>query len=99
MNISVIISTSNRCESLEKALQSVAASSLPDGLQWEVMVVDNNSHDRTSDVVADFCRRYPGRFRDLFESQPGKSYALNRGIAEAQGEVIAFTDDDIGVER
>jgi len=61
-------------------------------------VVDNNSRDRTRDVVADFCQRYPGRFRYLFESHPGKSYALNSGIAQAQGDIVAFMDDDVTVE-
>ena len=61
-------------------------------------MVDNNSRDRTRDVVADFCRRYPARFRYLFESHPGKSYALNSGIAEARGDIVAFMDDDVTVE-
>jgi glycosyltransferase involved in cell wall biosynthesis len=81
-----------------KALASVALSCLPESVTWEVLVVDNNSRDQTHEVVADFCGRYPGRFRYLLESQPGKSYALNRGIAEAQGEVLAFLDDDVTVE-
>jgi glucosyl-dolichyl phosphate glucuronosyltransferase len=98
MNITVILCTYNRCESLMKALASIALSRLPESVSWEVLVVDNNSRDQTGDVVADFCRRYPDRFRYLFESQAGKSYALNRGIAEAQGDVLAFTDDDVTVE-
>ncbi len=98
MNITVILCTYNRCQSLVKALSSVALSRLPESVAWEVLVVDNNSHDQTRDVVADFCGRYPGRFRYLFESRPGKSYALNSGIAEAQGDVLAFMDDDVIVE-
>jgi glycosyltransferase involved in cell wall biosynthesis len=98
MNVTVILCTYNRCESLVKALQSVAASVVPESLEWEVLVVDNNSSDQTRDVVADFSRRYPGRFRYVFEPQRGKSYALNKGIAEAEGDILAFTDDDITVE-
>jgi glucosyl-dolichyl phosphate glucuronosyltransferase len=98
MNITVILCTYNRCQSLAKALSSVALSRLPESVAWEVLVVDNNSRDQTGDVVADFCGRYPSRFRYLFESQPGKSYALNSGIAEAQGDVLAFMDDDVIVE-
>ena len=98
MNITVILCTHNRCQSLVKALGSVALSRLPESVAWEVLVVDNNSRDQTGDVVADFRVRYPGRFRYLFEPQPGKSYALNRGIAEAQGDVLAFMDDDVTVE-
>jgi glucosyl-dolichyl phosphate glucuronosyltransferase len=98
MNITVVLCTYNRCQSLVKALSSVALSRLPESVAWEVLVVDNNSRDQTRDVVADFCGRYPGRFRYLFESRPGKSYALNSGIAEAQGDIVAFMDDDVTVE-
>jgi cellulose synthase/poly-beta-1,6-N-acetylglucosamine synthase-like glycosyltransferase len=48
-------------------------------------------------VVKDFCRRYPGRFRCLFEAQQGKSYELNAGVREAHGDVLAFMDGDVTV--
>lgn len=90
--------TYNRCRDLAKALDSILVSELPDSVQWEVLVVDNNSTDQTRDVIEDFCRRYPRHFRYLFEPQPGKSYALNAGIREASGDVLAFADDDATVE-
>lgn len=98
VNITVILCTYNRCEILSKALDSVACSVLPNSVGWEVLVVDNNSRDRTRDVVSDFSRRYPGRFRYLFEAQQGKSHALNSGIREAHGDVVAFVDDDVTVD-
>jgi glycosyltransferase involved in cell wall biosynthesis len=98
MNITVILCTYNRCQTLARTLDSVATSTLPNSVEWEVLVVDNNSSDQTHEVVDDFCRRYPGRFRYLFERRQGKSYALNTGIREARGEVLAFTDDDVTVE-
>jgi GT2 family glycosyltransferase len=72
---------------------------MPVSAAWEVLVVDNNSHDQTREVVANFSRRQPGRFRYLFESNPGKSHALNAGIREAHGDILAFVDDDITVEK
>jgi glycosyltransferase involved in cell wall biosynthesis len=98
MKITVILCTYNRCTSLAKALQSVAASEAPELVEWEVLVVDNNSQDQTRSVVEDFCRQNPGRFRYLFEPQQGKSHALNSGIREARGDVLAFMDDDVTVE-
>jgi glycosyltransferase involved in cell wall biosynthesis len=98
VNITVILCTYNRCQVLEKALESVAASTVPGSIQWEVLVVDNNSSDETHSVVEDFCNRYPGRFRYLFEPKQGKSYALNSGVREALGNVLAFMDDDVFVE-
>jgi len=98
MSISVILCTCNRCESLAKTLESLAVSALPDAVEWEVLVVDNNSSDQTRDVVEEFRGRYPGRFRYLFVPNPGKSYALNAGIREARGRILAFVDDDVTVE-
>ncbi|MGB7434374.1 MAG: glycosyltransferase, partial [Candidatus Acidiferrum sp.] len=95
MNVSLIICTYNRCESLLKTLESVAASVLPPSIEWEVVVVDNNSQDQTSAAVEEFSDRHPGRFRYLFEPTQGLSNARNAGILAAQGEVIAFTDDDV----
>ncbi len=98
MNITVILCTYNRCQSLRKALDSVARQVLPESVTWEVLVVDNNSRDQTREVVEDFRSRYPGRFRYLFEAQQGLSRARNAGIGQAQGEIVAFMDDDVTVD-
>jgi glucosyl-dolichyl phosphate glucuronosyltransferase len=98
MRITVILCTYNRCRSLARALNSVAASAIPESVEWEVLVVDNNSSDQTREVVENFCMRFPGRFRYLFEPNQGKSFALNRGIHDSSGEVVAFIDDDVVVE-
>jgi glycosyltransferase involved in cell wall biosynthesis len=97
MKITVILCTYNRCQSLIQILEDVAASRLGNSVEWEVLVVDNNSTDRTREVVEDFCSRWPDRFRYLFEPQQGKSYALNAGVREARGDVLAFVDDDVRV--
>ena len=98
MKISIILCTYNRCRSLAKALGSVTAQTLPESVAWEVLVVDNNSRDQTRETIENFCRLHPARFRYLFEPQPGKSYALNAGIREATGDVLAFMDDDVTAE-
>ncbi|MGB6191196.1 MAG: glycosyltransferase [Terracidiphilus sp.] len=95
MNITVILCTYNRSESLAQALDSVAASVLPASVEWEVLVVDNNSPDRTREVIEQYCTRYPGRFRYLFEGKQGKSNALNSAIRNARGRILAFMDDDV----
>jgi glucosyl-dolichyl phosphate glucuronosyltransferase len=98
MHITVILCTYQRFEKLGKALKSVAASQLPPSTHWEVLVVDNNSSDRTREVVEDFVSRHPDRFRYIFEPRSGKSFALNTGVAAARGSVLAFMDDDVVVE-
>jgi glycosyltransferase involved in cell wall biosynthesis len=98
VDITVILCTYNRSEALTKALDSVVASVLPDALVWEILVIDNNSSDGTREVVEDSCRRHPGRLRYLFESQQGKSHALNVAVRAACGDILAFMDDDVTVE-
>jgi len=98
MKVSVILCTYNRCESLANALASLDRSKVPESIQWEVLVVDNNSSDATRSVVEEFSRRDPARFCYLFEPKQGKSHALNAGIQAARGEILAFTDDDVTVE-
>jgi glucosyl-dolichyl phosphate glucuronosyltransferase len=98
LNVTVILCTCNRAKTLAETLESLAASQLPDPASWEVLIVDNNSTDLTREVVQSFCLRYPGRFRYLLEPKPGKCHALNSGIANAGGEVLAFVDDDVTVE-
>lgn len=99
MNLTVILVTFNRCQSLATALESVVQSILPPSVSWEVLVVDNNSTDQTPQTVEEFSRQYPGRVRYLFEPTSGKSHGLNAGIAAARGDIVAFVDDDVTVEK
>ena len=98
MEITLIVCTYNRCDNLRTLLDSVAQSVMPNGVEWEVLIVDNNSSDRTREVVEEFCQQEGSRFRYLFEPHQGKTYALNSGIREARGTILAFTDDDVTVE-
>jgi glucosyl-dolichyl phosphate glucuronosyltransferase len=98
MKVTVILCTYNRFRGLEKALNCVAKSIVPSSIEWEVLVVDNNSADKTRETVQEFCERFPRRFRYLFEAQQGKSYALNSGIRATDANVLAFMDDDVEVD-
>lgn len=92
--ITVLICTYNRCKTLGRAIQSVATQTLPQSVNWDILVVDNNSSDETRQVVEGFQRRYPERIRYFFEPQQGVSFARNAGIREGWGEILAFIDDD-----
>ena len=98
MNITVIVCTYNRCHFLAKTLDSIAVQTVPEPFKWEVLVVDNNSCDRTRELVESFCVKDPARFRLVSEQQQGLSHARNTGIRNARGKILAFTDDDIYVE-
>jgi glycosyltransferase involved in cell wall biosynthesis len=98
VNATVLLCTYNRCALIPKVLDSLAAQSLPDSFTWEVIVIDNNSRDQTRVVVEEYERKFPDRFRYVFEAEQGLSRARNTGIRNARGEVIAFVDDDVIAE-
>lgn len=98
MTITVILCTHNRCQSLAKALESVASSIVSDSIKWNILVVDNGSNDATQSVVEDYCHRFPERFNYHFEARQGKSFALNTGVCEAKADILAFMDDDVQVD-
>jgi|SRR5579871_4029404 len=96
-DVTVLICTWNRATLLEETLGYLARMSLPPGLHWEVVVVDNNSTDDTADVVRRRMSSFPTALRYVFEQRQGKSCAMNAGIAAATAPILAFTDDDVRV--
>jgi len=95
MQVSVVIGTYNRADLLKGTLEALASQDVPGDLMWEIVVVDNNSHDATAQVVAAFSKTTATAVRYVFEPHQGLSHARNRGIKEARGSIIAFTDDDV----
>ncbi len=93
--ISVVICTYNRGELLPNALQTLSEQTLETS-HYEVIVVDNNSHDGTRSTTESFCRNYPN-IRYCFETRKGLSHARNRGWQEAKGVYVAYIDDDCKV--
>jgi glycosyltransferase involved in cell wall biosynthesis len=89
--VSVIVCTRDRPHDLRSCLDSIAALRTR---PREVIVVDNSPSDV---ATRELCRDYPVRY--VPESRPGLARARNRGIVEAGGEVVAFTDDDCVVDR
>jgi glycosyltransferase involved in cell wall biosynthesis len=100
MLISIVIPTYNRARLLEQTLPALAAQELTPGLRYEVILVSNGSVDDTGEVVAQAIEDHPGLFR-YFRIEPtgGPSAPRNRGIREAQGEIIVILDDDVRPDR
>lgn len=92
-DISVVIPTYNRCDLLSAAIESLLAQE-SNGLRYEVIVVDNNSTDKTREVVSAFSH-YDRPVRYVFESRQGTSFARNAGISQSRSPIVAFIDDDI----
>ncbi len=95
MQVSVVIATYNRARLLEGTLGALASQDVPRSLEWEIVVVDNNSSDATAQVVAGFAKTTAIPVRYVFEPQQGLSHARNRGVREARGSILAFSDDDV----
>jgi glucosyl-dolichyl phosphate glucuronosyltransferase len=94
-SVTVLICTYNRAALLEGTLAALAAADAPAHCAVDVVVVDNNSTDRTRDVVREAAARAPWPIRYAVETSQGKSYALNRGLTLASGTILALTDDDV----
>lgn len=92
MKLSIIFSTFNRNEVLAKTLQGLVDMDT-DGLDWEVILVDNAGNDDTASIARTFSASLPLKF--LVEKTPGKSNALNTALEHAIGELFIFTDDDV----
>jgi glycosyltransferase involved in cell wall biosynthesis len=88
--ISAIICTHNRDNYLGAAIDSLLAQDF--AAEYEVVVVDNGSSDRTSEVVKQ--RLGNPRLKYVFEPILGLSVARNTGAKVANGEILAYLDDD-----
>lgn len=89
MDLSVVICTYNGAGRIGQVLDGVRSQVQTDSITWEVLVIDNNSQDHTKQVV----EAYP-EVRYVFEAQQGTAFARSRAVKEAQGQWIAFIDDD-----
>jgi GT2 family glycosyltransferase len=94
----VVIPTRDRPERLRAAVDSVLASTYPRE-RFDVVVSDNAPPDsRTRDLV-ESTYGGDGRVRYLLAERPGSASARNEGAARADGEIVAFADDDEVVDR
>jgi glycosyltransferase involved in cell wall biosynthesis len=87
--ISVVICTHNRDSYLGSALDTILNQEFDD---FDVVVVDNASTDRTREVVES--RMPHPRLRYVYEGTLGLNVARNRGIQETTSPIIAYFDDD-----
>lgn len=95
IDFSVAIRLYNGASVLPRILDALKAQVIADRINWEVIIVDNNSVDGTADVVREYQRTWtPCALRYVLEPRQGASFARRRAILEAQGTWIGFLDDD-----
>jgi glycosyltransferase involved in cell wall biosynthesis len=89
--ISIIIPTYNRLSLLKRTLNCLEKQNYPSD-RYEVIVVDDGSDDGTESYLRRAAAQ--GKLRYIRQENRGPAAARNRGVQAAQGEVVAFTDDD-----
>ena len=94
--LSIVIPAYNEEARLPGSLEAIASFVRTKSYSVEVLVVDNNSKDRTGAIIADFARRY-AFVRGIFEGTQGKGAAVRTGILTAQGEYRFICDADLSM--
>lgn len=89
--ITVIMPSYNSERFIAESIESIRRQTIPD---WELIVIDDASTDRTSDIVTAYQRR-DGRIRLITQIENrGPAHARNVALAQARGAMIAFLDSD-----
>jgi GT2 family glycosyltransferase len=89
-HISIVLPTYNRAYCLGETLQSIQSQTYTN---WEVLVIDDGSTDRSADVVRDM-QKHDTRIKYHYQRNGGVCAARNAGLRIARGDWIAFLDSD-----
>lgn len=94
--VTVIVPTAGRPERIRPLLASLTELSYP---SFDVLIVDNKPSDPRTRAEVEACASAGAPVRYTAEPLPGSSVARNRGVRESTSEILAFTDDDVAVDR
>ena len=94
-SLTVAICTYNRADSLRKTLASLSQDEQLLSPGEELLVINNNCCDHTSEVIDEFSGRLP--IREIFETRQGLAAARNTALREFKTDWLIFTDDDVTV--
>ena len=96
--VSVVIPTYNRKDLLKDCLESLFNQNYPKDM-YEIIVVNDGSTDGTEEVLEEYEKKSPCRFKWFTQQNRGSYAARNLGIENAEGEIICFIDDDCIADR
>lgn len=94
MKATIVIVTRDRGKDLCQTLECMRRLDVPDGLDAGFLIVDNASHDDTADIVRRF-NSCDSRVRYIHEPVGGKTNGQNTALADCDGDMLLFTDDDV----
>lgn len=96
LDLSVIICCYNSSRRITPTLEHLSKQITNGVLKWEVVVVDNNSNDGTSELATRIWSELGSEInlKVVSESNPGLSNARKKGIGSSDGELLIFCDDD-----
>lgn len=97
MLLSIIIPAYNEAKTIHLILDKIKAVVLPNGIEKEIIIVDDCSKDKTENVIADYKINNTGLNIQYYNHQfnKGKGAALHTGIKEAKGDYIIIQDADL----
>lgn len=93
MKVSVIVPTFNRSSKLRESISYLYNSEFPKK-EFEIIIVDDNSTDKTEEIVKNLKKRYNNLEYVKTEKNSGPAHARNLGIKKSKGKYVFFTDDD-----
>lgn len=92
VEISIIVPIYNSEKYLQRCVDSIIAAM--EGVHGEILLIDNNSSDKSVEIIQKYRKKYPGIVRAMKCLTPGAGSVRNYGVTEARGKYIWFVDAD-----
>ena len=92
MFVTVTIQTYSHAKTLAITLESLRTLRCPNGTDYEILVVNNNSSDETPEIIRKYAAILAPRLRSVVEHRQGLSHARNHAMRVSSGEYIAIVD-------
>jgi undecaprenyl-phosphate 4-deoxy-4-formamido-L-arabinose transferase len=96
LQLSIVVPVYGSQDCLEALVSAIAEALVPGGWDYEVILVNDGSTDRSWEVIASLCRAYPQQVVGVdLRRNFGQDNAILTGIRQARGEYVAVMDDDL----
>ncbi len=94
ISLTVVVPVYNARKYLSRCLDSLLSQCVGFVGKYEILCIDDGSTDGSARILDEYRRLYPDIFRVITQSNRGVAKTRNRGIDEAQGEIVTFCDQD-----